>query len=103
MELRGYIVLPKIYLLTYDTWDDDIISSVNYVMISKRRPPWIRNPEFQNFSKTSENRQKLLKSTHKQVKMTASKLILIDKNMKITNLEKHSCQNVSDFGHNNLS
>ena len=68
-------------------------------MMSKRGPSWICHLGFQIFSQTSENSQKLLKSTQKQsndskrserMKITALTLIFINKNTKLTNLENTS-------------
>ena len=66
MKLRGYIVRPKIYLLIWIMWDDDVILRDNYVIVSKRWQSWVRYLGFQNFSKTSENRKNLLKSAKQQ-------------------------------------
>ena len=43
MKLGGYIVCPKIFRLIYATWNNDVISRKNYVMISKLTPSWIKN------------------------------------------------------------
>ena len=89
-KLEGKIVCPKIYLLAYVTFNNNVISRDNYVMMSKQPPSWIHHLGFQFFSKMSENRQKLLKSTEKQkivqerpkkVKIIALKLIFINKHI----------------------
>ena len=49
------------YLLVYVTWYDGVMSRDNYLMKSNSC-----HLGFQNFSKTSENFPKLLKSTYKR-------------------------------------
>ena len=58
MTLSGYILRPKSCVLVYVTWGDDVMSRDNYVMMSRRRPSWIRHLGFQNFPK----RQKIAKN-----------------------------------------
>ena len=101
------IVCPKIYLLIYVTWDNDITSRDNYIMMSRQPSSWIRHRGFQNFSKTSENSPKLLKNTM-QKNSTKNPKRGENGNTKITNLGKHVCENdvsmaTSSFRHNNLS
>ncbi|KAL9961307.1 hypothetical protein ACROYT_G030220 [Oculina patagonica] len=102
MKLTGYIVCPKIYLLLYVTWDDDVTSRDNDIIMSKQPPSWIRHLGFRIFSKrqkTAQNYWKILKTnknvlkTRKQMKIIALKLFFINRNRKITNLGKHACQN----------
>ena len=57
MKLRGYIVCPKIYLLIYVTWDDDVKSRDNDIMMSKQPLSWIRHLGFQNFPKRQKTAQ----------------------------------------------
>ena len=64
--------------LVYVTWNDDVI--LREIMMSKQPPSWI----------------------------SKLKLIFINKNTKITNLEKNACQNAvamvtSSFWHKNLA
>ena len=49
MKHTRNIVCPKIYLFIYVTWDDDVTSRRNCIMMSKQPPSWIRNLGFQNF------------------------------------------------------
>ncbi|KAL9951226.1 hypothetical protein ACROYT_G043850 [Oculina patagonica] len=51
MKLTGYIICPKIYLLLYVTWDDDVTSRDNDIIMSKQPPSWIRHLGFRIFSK----------------------------------------------------
>ncbi len=95
----GCIVCPKLFLLVYVTWDGDLTSRDNYIMMSKQPPSWIRHlgkfsKFFQNTRKPPEITEKVLK-INKTVKIIALKLpvIFINRNTKITNLGKHSCQN----------
>ena len=50
-------------LFIYVTWDDDVISRDNYIMMSKQQPLWIRDLGIQNFFKTSENRPRVSEGT----------------------------------------
>ncbi len=61
MKLRGCIVCPKIYLLIYFTWGDDVKSRDNYIMMSKQPPSWI--------SKFFQNVRKPPKTTEKEFKV----------------------------------
>ena len=67
----------------------------------KTTPSWIRHLGFQNFSKTPENRPKLLKYSKsikqcsknlKEVKIIELKLIFINGKTKISNLENMSVE-----------
>ena len=118
-KLKGYIVRPKIYLLIYVTWDDDVTSRGKYIMMSKQPQSWIRHIGFQNFpirQKTAQITEKFSKSIKqckkkknlKGVKISESKLIFTNGNTKITNLEKYVCENdvtkvTTSSKHNNLS
>ena len=95
MKLTGYIVCPKIYLFKYVTWDDDVISRDNYIMMSKQPPSWI-SKFFQKVRKPPKITEKYSKSIKQckkpqEVKIIELKLIFINGNAKITNLE-NVCQ-----------
>ena len=95
------------------TCGDDVTSRDNYIMMSKQPPSWI-SKFFQNIRKPPKITEKYSKSIKqckknlKEVKIVELKLIFINGNTKITNLEKHVCQNdvamvTSSSRHNNLS
>ncbi len=64
MNIRWYIACPKIYLSIYITWNDDVISRDNYIMMSNSRylqSAILDFKKFQKRQKTALNYWKVLK------------------------------------------
>lgn len=62
MKLEGR-VRPKMHPFTQATWDDGVISSENFAMISRLPPSSIHHLEVLRSSKSREQYQNVLKMT----------------------------------------